>query len=79
MNCHRVRQVVFLYADNELDQTVLVSFRQHLDDCPACAREAEYTVRWLTLVRTRCCRSRAPESLRDRIQRALFAQGETLG
>lgn len=71
MNCHQARRIVFLFVDNEMEETLLMSFRQHLGSCPRCAREADYTVRLLTVVRQRCCRVSAPESLRDRILQAL--------
>jgi mycothiol system anti-sigma-R factor len=71
MNCRKNRQVVFLYVDNEMEQTVLVSFREHLAQCPECAREEEHARRFVSLLRSRCCRSAAPESLRERILRAL--------
>jgi mycothiol system anti-sigma-R factor len=71
MNCHQARRIVFMFADNEMEETLLVSYREHLGRCTRCSHEAEYTVRWLTVVRQRCCRVRAPQSLRDRILQAL--------
>ena len=71
MSCQHTRRTVFLYVDNELEQTLVVSFREHLARCPQCAREEEYVRRFVTLVRARCCRSTAPPTLRDRILRAL--------
>ncbi len=71
MSCRKSRQVVFLYVDNELEQTLLVSFREHLSQCPECAREEEYVRRFVSLLRARCCRAAAPPSLRERIRRSL--------
>jgi anti-sigma factor (TIGR02949 family) len=73
MNCHQARRFVFLFADNEMEETVLVSFRQHLGGCPHCAREADQAVRRVMVLRRRCYRVRvaAPESLRDRILQLL--------
>lgn len=67
MNCRKVRKTVYLYVDNEMDGELLVSFRRHLEVCPGCAREIEYTVHLLTVVRKRCTRAAAPEHLRRRI------------
>ena len=67
MNCHEVRQVVFLVTDNEAGQEVVISFRQHLETCSECARQAQYLQRLLMLVRQRCCRVSAPAHLRLRI------------
>jgi mycothiol system anti-sigma-R factor len=74
MSCQHNRQIVFLYVDNELENTLVVSFREHLAQCPRCAREEEYVRRFVTLVRARCCRSAAPATLRERILRALGEQ-----
>lgn len=67
MNCRKVRETVFLYADNELEANLVVSFRRHIELCPHCAREIEHALRLLSLVRQRCRRATAPERLRQRI------------
>ena len=74
MSCQHNRRIVFLYVDNELEQAMVVSFREHLARCPACAREEAYVRRFVTLVRARRCRAAAPQNLRDRILRALGEQ-----
>ncbi len=67
MNCRKVREVVFLYTDNEMEEELLISFREHMDGCPPCARAIDRTERLLLLVRRRCSREAAPERLRERI------------
>ena len=67
MDCRKVREVVFLYTDNEMEEELLISFRDHMDHCPRCARAIHRTERMLMLVRRRCSRKAAPESLRERI------------
>jgi len=71
MDCKRVSQVIFLYVDNEMGEELHVAFEEHMSDCPHCAQRIEYTQRWLTLVKSRCLRVRAPESLRRRILTSL--------
>jgi len=71
MECRRVRQVVFLYTDNEMGQELLVAFREHLELCPHCLQEVQAAQRLLTLLRARCARRAAPEGLRLRIVRRL--------
>jgi len=71
MDCRRFRKVVFLYTDNEMEADLVIDFRQHLTLCPHCAQHIEYTLRLLSLVRKRCQRVAAPESLRDRILTSL--------
>ena len=43
MDCRRVREVVFLYTDNEMGEELLISFREHVDLCPTCARRIDRT------------------------------------
>lgn len=79
MNCHRVREVVFLYTDNEMGEELLVSFRAHLSLCPECARRADYTRRLLQIVRQYCKPAPAPERLRQRILTSLPHRRSQLG
>ena len=67
MDCHKVREVVFVYADNEMEGELLVSFRQHVAICPECARRTVFAERFITVVRKRCVKAVAPERLRQRI------------
>ena len=71
MNCTRVKEVIFLYTDNEMEEDLLISFREHLVLCPHCARRIEYTQRMLTVLRKACSKTPAPESLRIRILTSL--------
>jgi anti-sigma factor (TIGR02949 family) len=71
MECRRVRQIVFLYTDNEMGQELLVAFREHLELCPRCLQEVQAAQRLLALLRARCARRAAPEGLRLRIVRRL--------
>lgn len=71
MNCTRVKEVIFLYTDNEMEEELLLSFREHLVLCPQCARRIEYTQRMLTVLRKGCARTPAPDRLRRRILTSL--------
>lgn len=71
MDCRKVREVVFVYADNEMDGELLVSFQQHVAVCPECARQKVFAERLVTVVRKRSVRASAPEQLRQRILAAL--------
>ena len=71
MDCRKVREVVFLYADNEMEGELLISFREHVAICPECARETVYAERLITVVRKRCIRETAPDRLRRRILTSL--------
>ncbi len=67
MNCRKIREVVFLYTDNEMDGELLISFRRHVEICPDCARTTRDAQRLVELLRRRCARAAAPPSLRQRI------------
>lgn len=67
MDCVRVREVVFLLVDNEVDDDLLTLLQQHLDRCPGCAREVAYARLLVTVVRRRCRRAVAPDHLRRKI------------
>jgi len=71
MDCRGVRQVIFLYVDNEMGEELHIAFEEHISVCPHCAQRIEYTRNWLTLVKRRCSRVQAPESLRRRIRTSL--------
>lgn len=71
MDCRKVRQVVFLYTDNEMDGELLISFQEHVAICPECARQAVRAERLVAVVRKRCIRQAAPSGLRERIRISL--------
>ena len=79
MNCRKVRRTVYLYVDNEMEGELLISFRQHLEICPPCAREIDFAVRVLSLVRRSCAPAAAPERLRQRIRASLRRSAEGPG
>ena len=76
MNCRKVREVVFVYTDNEMEGELLISFRQHLAMCPECARQTVFAERLVMVVRQRCVRTLAPEQLRRRILTGLRQAGD---
>jgi hypothetical protein len=67
MDCHRVREAMFLVNDNELEPELLAPFREHLSFCPACASHFHYLEKLLLLIRERTCRFCAPSRLKVRI------------
>lgn len=71
-DCKKIHEeLVFLYADNEMGQEMLVAFKRHLAVCPGCAQDAQFIQKFLMIVRQRCARASAPNSLRERILAAL--------
>ena len=67
MECREVREVVFLYTDNEMGEELLISFRRHLELCPRCAARISRAETLVRIVRQRCVRAAAPDRLRRRI------------
>jgi mycothiol system anti-sigma-R factor len=67
MDCNGVKRVLFLYFDNEMGEAVQVDLQHHISVCPVCAKEYHAVRKTVALVRRRCSRVRAPESLRQRI------------
>jgi mycothiol system anti-sigma-R factor len=67
MDCKEVGEALFLFFDNELEEALLIHFRDHVDGCTDCAKQVDYTRKLLLIVRERCSRCNAPDRLRQRI------------
>lgn len=67
MDCKEVDAAIFLFFDNEMEDGLLTPFQDHVNRCGTCARRVDYTRRLLLIVRRRCVRCSAPETLRSRI------------
>jgi mycothiol system anti-sigma-R factor len=67
MDCKEVRETLFLFVDNEMEEALLIHFRDHVSSCPGCAQKMDYTRKLIWLVRERCVRCTAPQNLRNRI------------
>ncbi|RMH15545.1 MAG: hypothetical protein D6696_20340 [Acidobacteria bacterium] len=71
MKVKSVRELAFLFVDNEMDRDTQVAFQARIRSCPECARETRYAQHFLTVVRQRCGRRSAPLTLRQRIHEVL--------
>ncbi len=70
MDCKKVtEELVFLFADEAQGQghELLIAYREHVSLCPHCAHKAQFTRKFLAIVRKRAARRTAPTSLRERI------------
>jgi len=67
MDCKEVSETLFLFVDNEMEAPLQTSFRDHVAKCPGCAQRMDYTRKLLFLVRERCVRCTASQTLRLRI------------
>jgi mycothiol system anti-sigma-R factor len=67
---------LYTFLDGELTESRRAEIKRHLDDCPPCYEQFDFEAE-LRLLIAQKCRDTVPESLRDRIARALG--GEALG
>lgn len=67
MDCRRINEFLYRFFDNELEQEIVASFCDHIATCPDCSRRVSYTRKLLLVVRQKCSRCHAPDSLRLRI------------
>jgi mycothiol system anti-sigma-R factor len=73
VDCVEVIRQVYAYLDGEIDETVRIEVRSHLDECGPCLREFGIEQEVKALV-ARCCGSDvAPEGLRERLRTKLEA------
>ena len=79
MDCKEVGAALFLFFDNEMEEDLLAPFRDHVTTCGDCAKRVDYTRRLLLIVRQKCIRCTAPESLRIRILTSLPHRGTASG
>lgn len=62
-----LRELAYLYLDDEMDAETLSSFRVRIETCLKTQQETSYCMQLLTLIRQRCPRQKAPRRLRRRI------------
>ena len=71
MDCDKVKEILFLFFDNEMEDDLRETFESHLSRCPGCAHQLDYTRRLLIIFRQRCIRQTAPQRLRVKILTSL--------
>lgn len=62
-----LRELAYLFIDNEMEQDMYVAFRERVSHCPDCQRETRSARMLVTVVRERCARQPAPTQLRRRV------------
>lgn len=67
-DCSDVLEAVFLYLDNECDESHRAVVRQHLDECSPCLRLYGIEQDVKELVARKCGGDIAPDSLRERLR-----------
>jgi hypothetical protein len=71
LNCKQIKDLVFRFADNEMEQEMTVAYLRHVDHCPECARYHRRARQILVVLRERVPPTPAPKRLRIRIISAL--------
>ncbi|MBK6855768.1 MAG: mycothiol system anti-sigma-R factor [Microthrixaceae bacterium] len=68
--CNETLRELYLFLDGELTDSDRDHIQQHLDDCLPCLEAYDFEAELRMVVRNRCV-DQVPESLRDRIARAI--------
>ncbi len=71
-DCNETLRELYLFLDGELTEADREHIRHHLDDCSPCLEAFDFEAELRLVIKSRCTES-VPESLRDRIARALDA------
>jgi len=69
-DCQEILSELYTYLDGELTHEVRIAIRGHLEHCPDCLEVYDFEAELRALIAKRC-QERAPESLRERVARAL--------
>ncbi|GAY09923.1 mycothiol system anti-sigma-R factor [Pseudonocardia sp. N23] len=79
-NCSEVLAEVWLFLDQECDQTRRALLAKHLDECEPCLAEYGIDEKLKALLASKCGGEHAPDGLRDRlrhqIRHAVLEQAE---
>jgi mycothiol system anti-sigma-R factor len=70
VDCTETLHRLYTYLDGELTDERRIEIRRHLDDCPPCYEAFDFEVELRAVIAHRC-KDRVPDSLRERVQRAL--------
>jgi mycothiol system anti-sigma-R factor len=79
MDCDEVSKALFRFVDNEIDEELRTPFRDHVAQCTGCSRRMDYTLKLVLIIRERCSRCAAPDTLRHRILTSLPHRQKPLG
>lgn len=69
--CEDVLAEVWLFLDNECDDTRRAILRQHLDECGSCLERYGIEEHLKELLHRKCGGEHAPEDLRDRLRSSI--------
>lgn len=73
VDCNETLYRLYTFLDGELTEDRRQEIQRHLDDCPPCFEAFDFEAELRTVVAHRC-KDRVPESLRERVHRALVEE-----
>ncbi len=68
--CNETLRELYQFLDGELTDSDRVHIQQHLDDCSPCLAAFDFEAELRIVVKSRCV-DRVPDSLREKIARAI--------
>jgi anti-sigma factor RsiW len=77
MNCATLERYADAFVDGEVDASARIEVERHIADCRPCRERLEFTG-WLKQSLKREVRARAPEALKQRVQKALREERESV-
>jgi mycothiol system anti-sigma-R factor len=70
VDCKETLHRLYIYLDGELTDERRAEIKRHLDECPPCYEAFDFEAD-LRIVIAQRCKDRVPDTLRERVQRAL--------
>jgi mycothiol system anti-sigma-R factor len=70
VDCTETLHRLYTYLDGELTDERRSEIKRHLDECPPCYEAFDFEADLRVVIAQRC-KERVPDSLRERVQRAL--------
>jgi mycothiol system anti-sigma-R factor len=74
-DCNETLRELYLFLDGQLTEDDRTHIQAHLDDCSPCLEAFDFEAELRLVVRNRCSDA-VPESLRERIARAIEREPE---
>jgi mycothiol system anti-sigma-R factor len=71
MNCRETIERLYTFLDRELSEAEVAEVQRHLEACPPCVNMFKFEASVKRLVKRCCGEERAPDALRERVQKVL--------
>jgi mycothiol system anti-sigma-R factor len=77
VDCNETLHRLYTYLDGELTEERRTEIKRHLDECPPCFDAFDFEAELRVVIAQRC-KDRVPDSLLERVQRALDEEHPSL-